>query len=68
MQGVLWFGINSEDTANLDSFECQYDRTKVKITTEDGVTHDAYVYVFKDPKELLEDKLWDPKYFEEEHM
>jgi gamma-glutamylcyclotransferase (GGCT)/AIG2-like uncharacterized protein YtfP len=60
-EGILYRDIGPETLQVLDYFESDhYDRMVVHVTTDDGISEDAYAYVINDNnRDILTREFWD---------
>jgi gamma-glutamylcyclotransferase (GGCT)/AIG2-like uncharacterized protein YtfP len=70
VDGVLFFNINRETLAKLDTFEGpQYERREIEVITIDDKILPACTYILK--KEfyhIISEKVWDPEHFEKNQL
>lgn len=68
VEGMLYFGISTQDLARLDRFEGEYyvRRSVNVIAGREGLACEAFTYVLSGRyRHLLSDRDWDPGYFRE---
>ncbi len=71
VDGILYYGISTEDLASLDRFEGEYyvRRSVEVITGREGISCEAFAYVLSDRyRHLLSDRDWDPGFFREQDL
>ena len=71
VDGMLYFGVSTEDLARLDRFEGEYYvRRRVQvIASKKGISCDAFSYVLSGQyRHLLSDSDWDPGSFRKQAL
>ena len=71
VEGMLYFGISTEDLARLDRFEGEYyvRRGVEVIDSRESISREAFAYVLSERyRHLLSDREWDPGFFREHDL
>ena len=71
VDGMLYFGVSTEDLARLDRFEGEYyvRRSVEVITGTENLSLEAFTYVLSGRyRHLLSDREWDPGFFREHDL